>query len=49
MKLEFSRRVKRIVEYQISRKSVQWEPSFSVPTDQYDEANSYFSQFRKSA
>jgi hypothetical protein len=34
MKLEFSQQIfEKILEYQISRKSVQWEPSCSMRTD----------------
>jgi hypothetical protein len=40
---------KKILKYQISWKSVQWEPSCSMQTDRHDEANSLFSKFRKSA
>jgi hypothetical protein len=29
----------------IVSKSIQWEPSCSMPTDGHDEANSHFSQF----
>jgi len=32
-------------KYQMSWKSVQWEPSCSLGTDGHDEANSRFSQF----
>jgi len=33
---------KKILRYQISWKSVQWEPSCSVRTDRHDEANNRF-------
>jgi len=46
MKLEFSSTGQKIFQHQISRKSVQWEPSCSMRTDgrtdRYDEANSRF-------
>ena len=52
MKLEFSRQIfekKKILVYQILRKSVQWELCCSVrtgrQTDGYDEANFSFSSF----
>jgi len=50
MMLEFSGQiVERYSKYQISWKSVQWEPSYSMwtdgRTDRHDEANSLFSQF----
>jgi hypothetical protein len=32
------------LKYQISQKSVQWEPNCSVLTDRYDEAYSRFSE-----
>jgi hypothetical protein len=44
---------RKILKYQISRKSVQWEPSCSMrtdgQTDRRDEANSRFSRFCESA
>jgi hypothetical protein len=44
---------KGLTKYQISRKSVHWEPSCFVRTDGrtdgHDEANSRFSQFYESA
>jgi len=53
IKLEFSQHIfeKKILKYQISQKSVQWEPSCSVRTEKqtdrrtnrHDEANSRFS------
>jgi hypothetical protein len=33
------------LKYQISSKSVQWEPSCSMQTNGHEEANSRFSQF----
>jgi len=41
----FSAALRQILKYQISWKSVQWEPNCSVRTDGQDEANSLFSQF----
>jgi hypothetical protein len=38
-----------IHQYQISWKSVQWEPSYTTRTDRHDEANSRLSQFWESA
>jgi len=38
-----------ITIYHISRKSVQWEQSFSMRTDRHDEANSHFSRFYERA
>jgi hypothetical protein len=35
----------KMLEYQISWKSVQWEPSCSMQTGRCDEANSHLSQF----
>jgi hypothetical protein len=51
MKLEFSRQIfeKKILKYQITWKSVQWESSFSVRTDRHDEAKNRFSQCCKRA
>jgi hypothetical protein len=46
MKLEFSRQIfEKILKYQISWKSVQWEPSCSMRTGRHDEGNSHFLQF----
>ena len=36
---------RKVLKYQISLKSVQWEPSCSMGTDGHDEANSRFSPF----
>jgi hypothetical protein len=36
-------------KYQISWKSVQWEPSWTMPTDRHDKAKRHFSQFCESA
>jgi hypothetical protein len=41
----FSTDFHEIPKYQISRKSVQWEPSCSLRTDGHAEANGRFSQF----
>jgi hypothetical protein len=41
----FSMDCRRKFKYQVSSKSVQWEPSCSMRTDGHYEANSRFSQF----
>jgi len=48
MKLEFSRHFRKILKFQISWKSIQWEPRCSMRTDGqtwHDGAYSRFSQF----
>ena len=48
MKLEFSRYIfEKELKYQVSYKSVQWEPSCSMRRDGHDEANNRFSQFTR--
>ena len=37
--------VQKISKYQFSYKSVQWEPSCSMPTARQNEANTHFLQF----
>jgi hypothetical protein len=46
---KFKADFRKILKYQISLKSVHWEPSCSMQTDRLDEANSRFSQFWKRA
>ena len=41
----FSADFRRKLKYQVSSKFVYWEPTFSMRTDEYDEANSRLSQF----
>jgi len=36
--------IPKILKYQISRKSVRWKPSCSMPRDGHEEANSCFPQ-----
>ena len=43
--LNFLDSILKILKYQISWKSVQWEPSWSMYMDRQDEAYSHFSQF----
>jgi len=46
MKPEFSRyNLEKIFKCQISWKSAQWGPIYSIRTDRHDEANSRYSQF----
>ena len=47
----FWKEFRKILQYEFSRKSVQWEPSCSMRTEgqtRHDEANSRFSQFCES-
>ena len=39
----------KLLKYQISWKSAQWELSCSIQTDRHDKANSHFTQFRARA
>jgi hypothetical protein len=49
MKFEFSQQIiEKSIKYQVSSKSVHWEPSCSMRTDGHDEASSRFSQFYES-
>jgi len=41
----FSTYVPKILNYQTSRKSFQWETSWPMRRDRHDKANSRFSQF----
>jgi hypothetical protein len=41
----FSKGFRKCRKYQVSSKSVQWEPSCSMQTDSLDEANNRFSHF----
>ena len=45
----FSTGFRKILEYQIPWKSVQWQSSCSMRTDGHEEASSRFSQFRERA
>jgi hypothetical protein len=45
----FSIDFRKILRYQISWKSVEWEPNCSMWTDRHDEANSRLSHFCESA
>ena len=50
MKLEFSGQVfGKTVRYQVSSKSIRWEPSCSMWTDGHDEADSRFARFSERA
>jgi len=40
---------RKILRYQMSWKFIPWQPSCSMRTDRYDEANSHLSQFCKCA
>jgi len=39
VKLDNFQHFVKTLKYQISWKSVQWEPNYSMRTDEYDEAN----------
>jgi hypothetical protein len=45
MELQFSRKIWKNTQHQISRKSVEWEPSCSTWMDRLDEANCSFPHF----
>ena len=45
----FATDFRKILKFQISWKSVLWEPSCSMRTDRHDEGKSRFSQFCESA
>jgi S-adenosylmethionine/arginine decarboxylase-like enzyme len=49
MKFELSQQIFEKLKYQISWKSVQWEPSCSMQTDNQDEDNSRISQIFEGA
>jgi len=45
LKLEFSQHIFLSIKYQISLKSVHWDPSCTMQTDSHDKADSKFSNF----